>query len=368
VAEDARRPGLRWIALWIAGNAFVQTQANSVFPHLQAVGENVDPGKSGIFVSADDFAADLPHLDLACVSYTAAARVLRLNHYPQWNEGAEIHSEDSSLAGDGPLVAGFAAGLGLSVGLETNTVAADEAGGEIVAFLDRREIAHTVAQTAMQTPRAYILTHPDGAREWLVDLRHAPADLAALEGTLIRRAQLVYIDCFASIGAGAARALEVARKHGLAVHANLGTLNLGAALERELRSAALSFVQASLPEDDASSAPDVARDLARQFTAVVYVTLGSQGAVAVEGDECAIAPARAVEVDYTHGAGAAFSAGAIYGRSRGWPLSRTLEFACAIGSIQCTAYRPEAPTERDVAEFIETTEPGPSVVFSGRER
>lgn len=296
-----------------------------------------------------------PALDLTCVSYTAATRVLRLERYPPWNEGAEIASEDWSLAGDGPLVAGFASGLGVSVGLETNAVGLDEAGAEVTAFLDRHRIRHTALTTAGRTPRAYILSHPDGAREWLVELQGAAHDLASIEGALIRRARLVYIDCFASISEGARRALELAREHGCSIYANLGTLNIGVELERSLRSHPLPFVQASVPEGEAARAPAIAQELAERYEAgVVYVTLSSLGAVARESEELVSVPARIVDVDYTHGAGAAFSAGAIYGRQCGWPLSRTLEFACALGSMQCTVSRREAPTEDEVRAFLET--------------
>jgi sugar/nucleoside kinase (ribokinase family) len=307
-------------------------------------------------------------LDLACVSYIAATSVLRLERYPQWNEGAPIRSQDSSLAGDGPLVAGFASGLGLTVGLETNAVAADDAGSEITAFLDRHRIAHTIEQTATRTPRAYILTHPDGGREWLVDLQRAAGDLASIGGALIRRAHIVYVDCFASISEGVVRAIELAGEHGRLVYANLGTLNLEPKIESALKSQAVAFVQASVPEEDAASARTVARDLAAQFDAVVYVTLSSLGAVALEAGEFTSASARPVEVDYTHGAGAAFSAGAIYGRHRGWSSGEILEFACALGSMQCTSSRMEAPTEPEVRAFFAATGDGVSVVVAGQEQ
>jgi sugar/nucleoside kinase (ribokinase family) len=78
-----------------------------------------------------------------------------------------------------------------------------------------------------------------------------------------------------------------------------------------------------------------AASLARRVN-VVAVTLGGDGAIAVSGDTAVKAPALAVDVVDTTGAGDSFIAGFLVGHLRGWPLERTLRLACACGSLSTT--------------------------------
>jgi sugar/nucleoside kinase (ribokinase family) len=70
-----------------------------------------------------------------------------------------------------------------------------------------------------------------------------------------------------------------------------------------------------------------------QVVPVVAVKLGAEGAVGRRGDETARAAPPAVRVVDTTGAGDTFDAGFVYGYLAGWPLDRTLQFACACGAL-----------------------------------
>jgi sugar/nucleoside kinase (ribokinase family) len=69
----------------------------------------------------------------------------------------------------------------------------------------------------------------------------------------------------------------------------------------------------------------------------VAVTLGAEGAVARAGGDTVRAPAVAVDVVDTTGAGDTFTAGLIAGRLRGLPDAEALRLACACGSLSTRA-------------------------------
>jgi sulfofructose kinase len=80
------------------------------------------------------------------------------------------------------------------------------------------------------------------------------------------------------------------------------------------------------------------RELKRRFGCrLTAATLGADGVLAWDGEQFHHAPAFHVPVLDTTGAGDIFHAGFIYGLLEGWPLPRSLEFACAAAAINCMA-------------------------------
>ena len=69
---------------------------------------------------------------------------------------------------------------------------------------------------------------------------------------------------------------------------------------------------------------------------ILCVTLGIQGAMALEGDRLYHAPAFAVHAVDTTGAGDVFRGSFIYGYLQGWPLEDTMRFASAAAAVSCT--------------------------------
>ena len=63
------------------------------------------------------------------------------------------------------------------------------------------------------------------------------------------------------------------------------------------------------------------------------VKLGAEGAVARREGQEVRAPVVPVDVKDTTGAGDSFDAGFLYGYLQGWPLEKSLRFACACGSL-----------------------------------
>jgi sulfofructose kinase len=69
---------------------------------------------------------------------------------------------------------------------------------------------------------------------------------------------------------------------------------------------------------------------------LLCVTLGEQGAMALEGDTIHYVPAFRVNALDTTGAGDVFRAGFIYALLRGWPAEEILRFANAAAAVSCT--------------------------------
>jgi sulfofructose kinase len=83
--------------------------------------------------------------------------------------------------------------------------------------------------------------------------------------------------------------------------------------------------------------PDGAlRALRRPHHQMLCVTLGENGAMALDEDGIHYAPAFEVEAVDTTGAGDVFRAGFIYAMLRGWPTDDILRFANAAAAVSCT--------------------------------
>ena len=78
------------------------------------------------------------------------------------------------------------------------------------------------------------------------------------------------------------------------------------------------------------------RALRRGHEGLLVVTLGTGGALALDGDRALRSPAFVVDAVDTTGAGDVFRAGFIHGRLSGWPLDRVLRFANAAAAVSCT--------------------------------
>lgn len=96
------------------------------------------------------------------------------------------------------------------------------------------------------------------------------------------------------------------------------------------------------------------RQLRQVHDGLLCVTLGAEGALALEGDELIHSPGFAVTAVDTTGAGDVFRAGFIFGTLQGWDTRRTLRFANAAAGLSCT--RPGAiggvPSLDEIEQFL----------------
>lgn len=136
--------------------------------------------------------------------------------------------------------------------------------------------------------------------------------------------------------AAAIRAAQIAREHGVAVTSDIDRLT-----ERtpELIDAVSIPIFAQHVPAHVSGFTDPAQALTalrRSHHTVLCVTLGEQGAMALDATGTHFAPAFEVDAVDTTGAGDVFRAGFIYAWLRGWPTDEILRFANAAAAVSCT--------------------------------
>jgi ribokinase len=97
-----------------------------------------------------------------------------------------------------------------------------------------------------------------------------------------------------------------------------------------------------------------ARQVRRFAEQVVVVTLGARGALAIAGAEVAEVPAFSVEVVDTTGAGDAFVAGFVVGRSSAAGVAEALGWGSAAGALATTrrGAQPSMPTLAEVKALL----------------
>ena len=94
--------------------------------------------------------------------------------------------------------------------------------------------------------------------------------------------------------------------------------------------------QVSLDEPGAGEDPvEVARWLVDQGVGTALVTMASDGSVVAHGQWAFHVLPSEVQVADCYGAGAAFSAGIIYGVRAGWTLEDGARFASAYAGLKC---------------------------------
>ncbi len=106
----------------------------------------------------------------------------------------------------------------------------------------------------------------------------------------------------------------------------------------------LPSVDFFLPNDDEARQLTGERDPERQATVfneagaeTVIITMGSEGLLVRTATDTRRVSAPSVELVDGSGAGDAFAAGLIVGILEGWSLERSLQFACEVGALACTA-------------------------------
>lgn len=122
--------------------------------------------------------------DVVCVSYLADTTILMVDAYPVPDHGAVVRHTETSLAGDGPLMAMTASRLGLRTAVIANDVGLDPAGRRLLTQLDRHGIDHTIRlRDGARTPTLTVITDNAGTRTWFAHLEPALALLDTVDLT-----------------------------------------------------------------------------------------------------------------------------------------------------------------------------------------
>ncbi|GIF01135.1 carbohydrate kinase family protein [Paractinoplanes rishiriensis] len=283
---------------------------------------------------------------IGCFSYLASVHTLYVETYPRLNYGVEVIDTDQFIAGDGPLVAGLLSALGHDVTLASNNVADDPAGMHVHKRLHRWGVHRTTGRRLPDhTPVNIVVCDAAGSRTWFSGLRGI---IGALDGAALDPTAITYVDCYEVLGEAPRPVIAAALDRGSELVLNLGGSPPPPWLASTLAGRKAAVLQTNADENDEADANRLLTTLhAMQFAELTVVTAGRRGAVSASADAGVIyTPAKAVAVRQVQGAGAAFSAALIHSRTRGDDLVKSLDYACAGGSLWCTRSL-DGPLPRD---------------------
>jgi sugar/nucleoside kinase (ribokinase family) len=236
-------------------------------------------------------------------------------------------------------------------GLRTQYIGAfggDAEAALIKSELERRGVAlrHTVTRDCPNKFAVVIIIDPPSGSPaevsaqagerivlWDRDERLALAE-TEITAEAIRGARLLHVDDVdvrASIQAAA-----IARSLGISV-----TTDIDRAAERVDELIAIAthpiFSEHVAAELTGEADPERAlRKMRRAHRGLLTITLGANGAIALDGDAIVRVPGFRVTAVDTTGAGDVFRAGFIYGLIQGWHTDRLLRFANAAAAVSCT--------------------------------
>jgi len=247
-----------------------------------------------------------------------------------------ISSHQAMCGGQMATAMAACAGLGLRAAY-LGCVGQDHNGRMIVSELQQRGVDISPVMTRECANRFAVITVDEttGDRIVLWDrddrLNLAPHDI---DPQLIKSARLVHVDDEDQEGAIAAA--RIARGAGVPVTSDIErvtdrTGELIAAVSVPI------FAQHLLPAITGESDPERAlRSIRRSHDGLLCVTLGSDGAMLLDGDVCLLEPASSVTAVDTTGAGDVFRAGVIYALLNELSPRELLRFANAAASVSCT--------------------------------
>jgi sulfofructose kinase len=275
-------------------------------------------------------------MDIVGVGLNATDTLIPVPRYPTSGSKVEFHS--ASVLPGGQVASAMVACR--RWGLNARYIG--KLGEDAAAELHRAEFVAAGVDAKLVTARgcpsqqAFILVEDSGERTvlWKRDerLTLVPGDLKQEWITDARALHLDGHDTEAAVTAAA-----WANEAGIPVIADLDELYPG--VERLLEKVDYLIVSRDIPGRIAGSS-DLRHSLAavceRFGCRLTAATLGPDGVLAFDGQRFCYRPAYHVPVVDTTGAGDIFHAGFLYGLLQGWPLERTLDFACAAAALNCT--------------------------------
>ena len=258
-----------------------------------------------------------------------------VEEFPDQNGGTAIQNVVDSLGDDAAIVAVTLGRWQVLSSLISSPVGNDFYGSKVIAQLEASGISFDQkVNRGATTPIEVGIVDGTGSRTYFQQRDTvALASLAVPSHSQMAGASMLYVDWYD--GPRVLDAIERAQAHGVPVFLNLESKYSDRSKVSEL----MKFVevcQVSVDEPEASgNPPDIARDLLAAGVGTALVTLGSSGCiVAQESQAFRIWPPEVKVID-GYGAGATFSAGAIYGILAGWSLEQTGRFASACSGIKC---------------------------------
>ncbi len=275
--------------------------------------------------------------DVVCFGFLTHCLLLTVDNLPPPNGGSLVRHTVETVGDDAAIVASILTNWGMPARLLSSPFGDDYYGRRVREHLEGWGVdAGQRLVDGFETPLEVAILDPHGGRTYFQ--RREPSALAALKpptAAELSGAGLLYVDWYD--GPGVTGAAATASSIGVPVFVNLESHYEGEASPPDLLRHA-EICQVSMDEPEAQGSPyDAARSLIERGVGTVLVTLGERGSVVARGSRAYSVEPPAVKIVDCFGAGAAFSAGAIYALREGWPLERVARFATAYSALKCGA-------------------------------
>jgi sulfofructose kinase len=197
------------------------------------------------------------------------------------------------------------------------------------------DVAAVLIEPGKVSPGAFVLVDERTGRRLVRYTRGstAPLDPGELPPTLLDDARLLLVD-------GRAPAVHIAaaeRAHAVGATVVLDARGLGSGMG-ELLDLSDIVIGNERFAAEFSHTSDMKRslvELTRMGPKIAVITLGEEGAIALENEMLVRQPAVPIEVYDTTGASDVFRGAFVYGTLQGWPLDRCLPFANAAAALNC---------------------------------
>jgi sugar/nucleoside kinase (ribokinase family) len=272
--------------------------------------------------------------------------VLAVEGYPPANGGTFVNKKQYYCGPDAMVVAQTLARWGLNTHIITNALGDDMLGHVAHDMMFASGVHGAVKlRKDLHTPLEIDICDHQGKRTWFVENAwEVFGTIDSADFSIICNARILYVDWYTG-DAVVTKGIDIARKQNVPIYLNIEyDPNQFTRYSRWIASATL--VQTWINDDapDAVNIDKVCRighEFCQMGAKMALVTRGKHGSVIVNSSgERVIQPALQVDVVGTLGAGAVFSAGAIYGYLNHWDLQKLARFATTAASLKCKSLIP----------------------------
>jgi sugar/nucleoside kinase (ribokinase family) len=269
-----------------------------------------------------------------------------LEGFPKIGQGAFLDHLSFGIGSDAAKVAFLLRAMGCSSGLIGNDLPRGPLGLFLLQQLRHMGIRSHIKLSNSNPIVDLAFCTQRGGRTWLAYHPSIDRALKRANVRLLKTASVMYVDCYSNLLDWAHGFVQ--RAPGIPCLVNIGDYDLmysyinrannATQLRKRLGQvmSGRSFVQVSIDNKSRKASLEVARACLLMGAEGCLLTQGKKGASYISASEEYSVPSPIVDSKNPAGAGAAFSAGFIYGHLRGWKVSQSLKFAVCSGALYCS--------------------------------
>jgi len=278
------------------------------------------------------------HPQITGVGYCGMDYLCRVPHVPHDDK---VELIESLIQGGGPCATALvaAARLGAQAAF-CGAVGDDERGAQIIGGLTAEGVdaSHVKVRKGAESPAGFCWIEAKSGKRSIAWTRGSARALSAreIDRGLIRSSRVLHLDGHQAQAAIAAA--EFARKHGVTVSIDAGTLVpeiAGLLGLSDIVIASEKFAQRYTGEARMEAAVKRLFSGNRRFSAV---TLGKAGSLGFDGKKLIRCPAFKVAVVDTTGAGDVYHGAFVFAHACGKPWAECMRFATVVAALKCSKF------------------------------